>query len=211
MFASTRRSIMALYADPYDPVGHGVRIVLAEKDISVEINYVDSGNRPEDLADLNPYNLILTLIDRELVLYDEQIMMEYLDERFPHPPLMPVDPVARATNRQIRSRLVKEVFEVVKDLEHGDAQAAGAARRALRDNMTAIAPVFKQSPYFLSAEYSLIDCCMAPILWRLGQYGIKLPPQAKPVEQYAERLFERPAFQASLSGAEREMMANEID
>jgi RNA polymerase-associated protein len=144
---------MTLYADPLDPIGHCVRIVLAEKDVNVEIHYVVGDNRPDDLADLNPYNLILTLIDRDLVLYDAQIMMEYLDERFPHPPLLPVDPVARANNRQLRSRVMRDLYPLVEGLEGSNELAATNARKALRDNITSIAPAFTQYPYFMSQEY----------------------------------------------------------
>jgi stringent starvation protein A len=200
-----QRSVMTLYANPRDPVGHSVRIVLAEKDVNVEVNYVDDGDRPDDLAELNPYNLVLTLIDRDLVLYDAQIMMEYLDERFPHPPLMPVDPAARATNKQVRARLVRELYEAVAELENRTSRRHTEARRTMRDNITAIAPAFLQYPYFLSIDFSLVDCCVAPILWRLRRYGVQLPAQAKPVLKYAARLFQRTTFQASLSAVEREM------
>lgn len=201
---ATRRSVMVLYSDTIGPVGHGVRIVLAEKDINVEINFVDDG-RPEELAELNPYDSILTLIDRELVLYDEQIIMEYLDERFPHPPLMPVDPVSRANNRQLRYRVMRDLYSLVDDLYNDNDIAAANARKDLRDHLTAIAPAFAQKPFFMSDEYSLVDCCMAPLLWRLEHYGIKLPASAKEINAYAERLFSREAFKTSLSEKEREM------
>ena len=202
---ATRRSIMVLYSDPSCPIGHSVRIVLADKDINVEINYVDNDARPEELVDLNPYNAILTLIDRELVLYDAQIMMEYLDERFPHPPLMPVDPVSRANNRQLRYRIMRDLYGLVTDLVGANEIAAANARKTLRDNLTAIAPTFAQKQYFMSDEYSLVDCCLAPLLWRLGHYGVKLPSSARPLIHYGEKLFEREAFQASLSDAEKQL------
>ncbi|MCZ6718551.1 MAG: glutathione S-transferase N-terminal domain-containing protein [Gammaproteobacteria bacterium] len=202
---ATRRSVMVLYSDPSGPIGHSVRIVLADKGINVEIKYVDNDVRPEELVDLNPYNAILTLIDRELVLYDAQIMMEYLDERFPHPPLMPVDPVSRANNRQLRYRVMRDLYGLVPDLAGANEIAAANARKTLRDNLTAIAPTFSQKQYFMSDEYSLVDCCMAPLLWRLGHYGVKLPSSAKPLFTYGEKLFERDAFQASLSDVEKEL------
>lgn len=196
---------MVLYSDPTSPIDHCVRIVLADKDINVEINYVDSNSRPEELADLNPYNAILTLIDRELVLYDAQIIMEYLDERFPHPPLMPVDPVSRANNRQLRYRVMRDLYGLLPDLTGTNEIAAANARKTLRDNLTAIAPTFNQKTYFMSDEYSLVDCCMAPLLWRLGYYGLKIPSSTKPLLSYGERLFARDAFQASLSDAEKNL------
>ncbi|MGR9090770.1 MAG: glutathione binding-like protein [Gammaproteobacteria bacterium] len=202
---ANRRSVMTLYSDAADPIGHGVRIVLAEKDINVDINYVDDENRPEDLNDLNPYDSILTLIDRDLVLYDAQIMMEYLDERYPHPPLMPVDPVSRATNRQFRYRVMRDLYGIVEDLASANEIAAANARKTIRDNLMAIAPIFAQHEYFMSDEYSLVDCCLSPLLWRLQYYGVKLSAQAKPILKYAERIFAREGFKASLSPFERDL------
>ena len=202
---ANRRSVMTLYAHESDPVGHGVRLVLMEKDINVEINFVDEENKPEDLNDLNPYDALLTLIDRDLVLYDAQIMMEYLDERYPHPPLMPVDPVSRANNRQFRYRIVRDLFTSAHDLECDNDIAAANARKSLRDNLMALAPIFSQYPFFMSEEFSLVDLCMAPLLWRLPNYGVKLTAQAKPLVKYSDKLFDRPAFQNSLSPLEQEM------
>lgn len=196
---------MTLYSDALDPSSHAVRFVLAEKAINVEIHNVTPDNRPEDLNDLNPYNTILTLVDRELVLYEAQIIMEYLDERFPHPPLMPVDPVARASNRLYRYRIKRDIFGLVAEVESSSSATADAGRKHMRDHLTAIAPVFAQKPFFMSDDYSLVDCYLAPLLWRLPYYRISLPRQAKPLLQYADRLFEREAFEASLSDAEREM------
>lgn len=200
-----RRPLMTLYAEANDPVGHGVRIVLAEKDINVDINFITQETKPEDLNDLNPYHGLLTLIDRDLVVYDPQIMMEYLDERYPHPPLMPVDPVSRANNRQIRFRVMRDLYGLLDALRSDNEAAAADARKVVRDNLTAISPIFARHPYFLSAEYSVADCCLAPLLWRLAHYGIKLPAQAKPLLKYAESLFARTAFQSSLSPRERDL------
>ncbi len=202
---ANRRSVMVLYSDSTSPAGHCVRLVLGEKDINVEINYVEDGERPEALIEINPYNSVLTLIDRDLVLYDEQIIMEYLDERFPHPPLLPVDPVSRAGNRQLRFRVLKDLYSLIDDIESSDSAKSSNAQKNMKDNLTAIAPAFMQKPYFMSDGYTLVDCCMAPLLWRLSKYGVKLPVSASPVEQYADRLFEREAFQSSLSEAEKEM------
>ena len=202
---ANRRSVMVLYSDNTSPAGHCVRLVLAEKDINVEINYVEDGERPESLIEINPYNSVLTLIDRDLVLYDDQIIMEYLDERFPHPPLLPVDPVNRAGNRQLRFRVLKDLYSLIEDIESSDSAKVGNAQKTMKDNLTAIAPAFMHKPYFMSDEYTLVDCCMAPLLWRLPIYGVKLPASAKPITEYADRLYERDAFQASLSEAEKEM------
>ena len=202
---ANRRSLMTLYADPADPTGHSVRLVLMEKDINVEINFIDELSKPEDLNALNPYNNLLTLIDRDLVLYDAQIMMEYLDERYPHPPLMPVDPVSRANNRQFRYRIMRDLYSLAADLAGDNEIAAANARKNLRDNLMAIAPLFAQHAYFMSEEFSLVDLCMAPLLWRLPYYSVKLTAQAKPLLKYSDKLFDRPAFQLSLSAVEQEM------
>jgi stringent starvation protein A len=204
---ANRRSFMVLYSDSISPIGHAVRIVLAEKDINVDINYVSIDNLPEEITEINPYNTALTLIDRDLVLYDAQIIMEYLDERFPHPPLMPVDPVSRASNRQIRYRVIRDLYAPVDEISSADESIVTNAKKNIRDHLTAVSVAFVQQPYFMSDEYSLVDCCMAPLLWRLEFFGIRLPASARPLQQYANRLFERPAFKLSLSSLERELRA----
>ena len=204
---ANRRSVMMLYSDSISPIGHAVRIVLAEKDINVDIHYVTADNLPEEIVELNPYNTTLTLIDRDLVLYDAQIIMEYLDERFPHPPLMPVDPVARASNRQIRYRVIRDLYTSIEDIGGDNTSLAAGAKENIRDHLTAVSSVFTQKPFFMSDEYTLVDCCMAPLLWRLEYFGIRLPVSAKPLQQYANRLFEREAFRLSLSARERELRA----
>jgi stringent starvation protein A len=195
---------MSLYSDPLDPASHAVRFVLAEKAINVEVHSFAPDERPEDLNHLNPYDSVLTLVDRELVLYEPQIIMEYLDERFPHPPLMPVDPVTRAHNRLYRYRIQRDIYDLAAVIERESGAKAEAARRSLRDHLTSIAPVFNQKPYFMADEYSLVDCFLAPVLWRLSRYQIKLSVQARPLRRYMDRLFEREAFEASLSEPERE-------
>jgi RNA polymerase-associated protein len=201
---ANRRSVISLYSDALDPASHAVRFVVAEKAINVEIHSVSPDDSVEDLKDLNPYGSILTLVDRELVLYESQIIMEYLDERFPHPPLMPVDPVARANNRLFRYRIQRDIYTLVDVIEDRGKQA-DTARRNLRDHLTSIAPMFSQRKYFMSDDYSLVDCYLAPVLWRLPYYRINLPVQARALFRFANRLFEREAFETSLSEAEREM------
>jgi RNA polymerase-associated protein len=203
---ANRRSVMTLFSSPTSPDSHRVRMVPAEKGITVEIADVDATNKPEDLIDLNPYNTVPTLVDRELVLYDSRAIMEYLDERFPHPPLMPVDPVSRARSRLALYRIEKDWYELVPALESRGEKTSGKARKMLRDSLTAGAEVFAAKPFFLSDEFSLVDAAIVPILWRLQRYRIELPRQAKPVIQYAERMFARESFKASLSEAEREMV-----
>lgn len=203
-----KRSTMTFYSDASDHFSHRVRIVLAEKGVAVEVLDTDPNNLPEDLTSLNPYNNLPTLVDRELTLYeDPNIMMEYLDERFPHPPLLPVYPVARAEARLWIKRIEKDWCGFVDTiLTSADSAAVEKARQELTDSLVAVAPIFLEMPYFMSDEFSLVDCVVAPILWRLPALGIELPAkQCKPLLSYMERLFDRDSFQASLSEIEREM------
>lgn len=201
-----KRSSMTFYSDAKGHYSHRVRIVLAEKGVAVDIINVDPDNKPEDLATLNPYNSLPTLLDRELSLYEPNVMMEYLDERFPHPPLLPVYPVARAQSRLWIHRIEKDWCGLVDTILNGTEKEADAARKEFTDSLITTAPIFAEMPYFMSEEFSIVDCCVAPILWRLPVLGIELPEkQCKPLLQYMERLFERDAFQASLSEYEREI------
>jgi len=202
---ANRRSVMNLFSSGLCPHSHSVRMVLAEKGITVEIVDIDINEKPEDLLDLNPYNSVPTLVDRELVLYDPHTIMEYLDERFPHPPLMPVDPVSRARTRLALYRIQQDWYELVPALESKGEKTSAKARKQLSDSLTSSAEVFAAKPFFLSDEFSLVDALVTPIMWRLQKYRIELPRQAKAVSDYAERMFERESFQASLSEAEREM------
>ena len=202
---ANRRSVMSLFSSASCPQSHRVRVVLAEKGITVEIVEVDNNQKPEDLIDLNPYNTVPTLVDRELVLYDPRAIMEYLDERFPHPPLMPVDPVSRARTRLALYRIEHDWYDLTQALESRGEKTASKARKQLRDSLTSSAEVFAAKPFFLSDEFSLVDASILPILWRLQHYEVELPRQAKAVLDYANRMFERESFQASLSETEREM------
>lgn len=202
---ANRRSVMMLYSSADSIHCHRVRIVLAEKDITVDIETIDPDNKPEDLLHLNPYNSIPTLIDRDLVLYDARVVSEYLDERFPHPPLMPVDPVSRANSRLALFRIEKDWYSLLPDLESGDAKRSAKAAKILRDSLVASADIFAVKPFFLSDEFTLVDATLAPLLWRLTIYGVDLPKEAKPVIDYAERLFGREGFQLSLTEIERDM------
>ncbi|VAW68183.1 Stringent starvation protein A [hydrothermal vent metagenome] len=202
---ANRRSVMNLFTSPSCPYSHLARIVLAEKDITFEAIDVDLSNPPEDLSELNPYNTVPTLIDRDLVLYDSRVIVEYLDERFPHPPLMPVDPVSRAKTRLALHRVEKDWFPLMHDILHKGEKTAAKARKMLRESIISSNELFKALPFFLSEDYSLVDATIAPLLWRLPVLGIDLPAEAKDVVDYSQRIFEREAFQLSLSEAEREM------
>ncbi|MFC3390511.1 stringent starvation protein SspA [Aidingimonas halophila] len=204
----TKRSSMTFYSGSDDHFSHRVRIVLAEKGVAVDILDVTEDNHPKELADLNPYDSVPTLLDRDLVLYESKVMMEYLDERFPHPPLLPVYPVARAQSRLWMHRIEREWCPLVDDILSGSKKDADRGRKELRESLVGISPIFEDMPFFMSEEFSLVDCCMAPLLWRLPALGIELPEkQVKPLLAYMERLFARDTFQASLSEAEREMRA----
>jgi RNA polymerase-associated protein len=200
---SNRRSVMTLFSAPDNADSHRVRIVLAEKDISADIINITPHNPPEDLADLNPYNSAPTLVDRELVLYEARVIMEYLDERFPHPPLMPVDPVTRAHSRLALYRIEKDWYTLLQDIESGEKVKADKARAILKEGVLSAAGVFEHKDYFLSDTFSLIDATIAPILWRLPKYGINVPESAKSILAYMDRVFTRDAFQVALSDAEK--------
>lgn len=202
---ANRRLAMTLYSGETCSYCHMVRIVLAEKGVNYDVHDVDLNDTPEDLKNINPYNEVPTLVDRDLVLYEHQVIMEYLDERFPHPPLMPVDPVSRAQHRLMMYRIERDWYTLAKKLRNKDT-ADEATRRALRDSLTGVSPIFEQKPYFMSDEFSLLDCAIAPLLWRLPLLGIELPPTAKPLLNYAERMFDRESFKESLTEGEKEML-----
>jgi len=204
--AANKRSVMPLFAGPTDIYSHQVRIVLAEKGVSFEIEHVEKDTPPQDLIDLNPSQSVPTLVDRELTLWESRIIMEYLDERFPHPPLMPVYPVARGESRLYMQRIEKDWYSLMNVITSGSAAEADAARKQLREELLAIAPVFGQKPFFLSDEFSLVDCYLAPLLWRLPTLGVEFSgPGAKELKGYMTRVFERDSFLASLTEPEREM------
>ncbi|WP_151703869.1 glutathione S-transferase N-terminal domain-containing protein [Nitrincola alkalilacustris] len=203
-----KRSSMTFFSDGDDQYSHRVRIVLAEKGVAVDVVDCKVEDMPEDLVGLNPYNTLPTLLDRDLVLYEPGVMMEYLDERFPHPPLLPVYPVARADSRLFMYRIQRDwcVHADILLTGQADDETLERARKELRDSLVSIAPIFADKPFFMSDEFTLVDCCIAPLLWRLQVMGIDLPEaQCKPLLAYMKRLFERESFQASLSEAEREM------
>ena len=203
-----KHSSMIFYSDGNDHYSQRVRLVLAEKGVAVEIVDVEKGNMPEDLADLNPYNSLPTLVDRDLVLYESSVIMEYLDERFPHPPLLPVYPVARAQSRLFIYRIQRDWCGYVDTIVAGRSKdtVIDRARKELRESLIAIAPIFGEKAFFMSEEFTLVDCCLGPILWRLPVLGIELPPKhGKPIHNYMDNLFSRESFQASLSEAELDM------
>ncbi len=203
----TKRSSMTFFSDGRSHYSHRVRIVLAEKGVAVDIVDVDPANKPDELADHNPYNDLPTLVDRDLVLYEPDIMMEYLDERFPHPPLLPVYPVARAQSRLMLYRIKKDWAGLVDAiLANPDAPDADKKRKELKESLIATAPIFSEMPYFMSEDFTIVDCTVGAILWRLPLLGIQLnEPQAKPIQKYMDRIFSRESFRDSLSEIEAEI------
>ena len=203
--AANKRSIMTLFSDTIDIYSYQARIVLAEKGVGVEISYTDPSNLPEDLLELNPYGTVPTLVDRELVLYNSHIIMEYLDERFPHPPLMPVYPVSRGQSRLMMHRIEQDWYSLAARIFRGEGDVE-SARNDLREALLALAPVFGEMPYFMSEEFSLVDCYLAPLLWRLPALGIELNGAgSKEINAYMNRIFSRSSFKASLTDQEREI------
>ncbi|MCA3069203.1 MAG: glutathione S-transferase N-terminal domain-containing protein [Rhodocyclaceae bacterium] len=197
--------MMTLYSGTTCPFSQRCRIVLYEKGMDFQITDVDLFNKPEDLAVMNPYNRVPVLVERDLVLYESNIINEYIDDRFPHPQLMPADPVMRARARLFLYRFENELFCHIDTLEKGNAKTVEKARQIIRDNLTVIAPVFAKQKYMLGEEFSMLDVAIAPLLWRLEHYGIELPRQAAPLAKYAERLFSRPAFIDAMTPSEKVM------
>tara|TARA_R110001583_G_scaffold10601_5_gene48660 strand:- start:16243 stop:16878 length:636 start_codon:yes stop_codon:yes gene_type:complete len=204
--AVNKRSVMTLFSGPSDLYSHQTRIVLAEKGVNVDITFVDQENPSEELAELTPNSDVPTLVDRELVLYNSRIIMEYLDERFPHPPLMPVYPVERAKSRLLMQRIESEWYPLVAIIMSGDTTKAESARATLRAKILEVAPVFDHFSYFMSEEFTIVDCYMAPLLWRLPELKIDLGyDNVTGIKSYMVKVFERESFQASMTETEREI------
>ena len=200
---------MALYSSSKCMNCHRVRFVLAEKGINVEIVDVDSDqSAAADLAELNPYNETPTLVDRDLVLYDATVINDYLDERYPHPPLMPVDPVSRAQLRLVHHRILRDWYPLALSVDKSYGKRAEKPRKQLKESLIASNELFKGSDFVFSDELTLVDCTMAPLLWRLGHFGVKLGKPGAAIEAYAQRLFTRMSFKASLTQAERDLVLN---
>jgi RNA polymerase-associated protein len=201
------RSTMALYSSETSLDCHRVRFVLAEKGINVEIvNVSEDESAAADLAELNPYNEAPTLVDRDLVLYDAGVINDYLDERYPHPPLMPVDPVSRAQLRLVHHRVLKDWYSLARVIEASSGKKADQAAKQLKEGIISANELFSVSDYVLSDELSLVDCTLGPLMWRLTHYGVKLGKPGASVEAYAHRIFSRLSFKASLTQAERDLV-----
>ena len=197
--------MMTLYSGTTDPFSHRCRIVLFEKGMDFQVIDVDVYNKPEDLAVMNPYNKVPVLVERDMILYEANIINEYIDERFPHPQLMPADPVMRARARLFLHRFENELYCHIQSIEQGAQKVADKARQAVSANLMQITPVFVKQKYMLGDEFSMLDVAIAPLLWRLDHYGIQLAKEAAPLMKYAERLFSRPAYSEAMTPAEKAM------
>ncbi len=197
--------MMTLYSGTTCPFSQRCRIVLYEKGMDFQIVDVDLFNKPEDLAVMNPYNQVPVLVERDLILYESNIVNEYIDDRFPHPQLMPADPVMRARARLFLYRFENEMFGHVHAIEKGTQKQADKGRQVIRDALTQITPVFAKQKFMLGDDFTMLDVAIAPLLWRLGHYDIQLPKQAAPLMKYAERLFSRPAYIDALTASEKVM------
>jgi stringent starvation protein A len=204
MAASPRmRNTLTLFSARDCVVCHRVRLVLAAKGVTYDMVMVDPANPPEDLIELNPYHSVPTLVERDLVLYAASVVSEYLDERYPHPPLMPVDPLSRARLRLAMLRLEHEWVPNVQAIQNGNKQQVEVGRKRLKELLVSSLPLFRATKFFLNAEMSLADCALAPIIWRLPALGISLPRDCKPIEDYGQRIFRNPGFTRSLTTEER--------
>ncbi|MFZ5523809.1 MAG: glutathione S-transferase N-terminal domain-containing protein [Pseudomonadota bacterium] len=197
--------MMRLYSGTTCPYSHRCRIVLFEKGMDFEVIDVDLMNKSEDVATINPYNKVPVLVERDLVLYEANIINEYIDERFPHPQLMPPDPVMRGRARLFLHRFEQELYSQVDLIEHGVAKSTDKARAVIRDNLTQFAQILTKQKFLLGDEFSMLDVAIAPLLWRLDYYGIQMSKDAAPLMKYAERLFSRQGFIDALTASERAM------
>lgn len=195
---------MNLYSGTTCPFSHRCRIVLYEKQMDFQVIDVDLFNKPEDIAVINPYNRVPVLVDRDLVLYESNIINEYIDERFPHPQLMPPDPIMRARARQLLFTMEQELFSHIDVLEK-NLKSAEKSRLHVRDRLTELAPIFAKQKHMLGDEFSMLDVAIAPLLWRLDHYGIELGKAAAPLMKYAERIFSRQGFIDALTPSEKVM------
>ena len=201
------RTVLTLFSGKDDIDSHRVRMVLAAKGVTHELVVVDIVKPPEDLLDLNPYHTVPTLVDRDISLYDVNVIVEYLDERYPHPPLLPADPLGRARVRLGVKRIEKDWISLLDIIQNGTKAAAEAARKSLRDGLVTSVPVFKASKFFLNAEMSIADIALAPLVWRLPALGVLLPREAHCVIEYGERIFRNPAYHKSMTESEKNMRA----
>lgn len=205
MSSIASRSVMTLFSTQTCALSHCVRLVMYEKGVTADIEFFDLSNPPDDLLEINPMGISPTLYERDLVLYDSRIIMEYLDERFPHPPLHPMDPVSRANSRMIIKRIDQDWYQLLDEILNSGEKKSARAKKMLKESLITSTPIFEAHPYFMHDEHSLIDCALAPLFWRLHSIGIDINSLGPAIINYANRLFSREAFQQSLSDEERNM------
>ena len=205
MSSIASRSVMTLFSTQTCALSHCVRLVMYEKGVTADIEFFDLSNPPDDLLEINPMGISPTLYERDLVLYDSRIIMEYLDERFPHPPLHPMDPVSRANSRMIIKRIDQDWYQLLDEILNSGEKKSARAKKMLKESLITSTPIFEAHPYFMHDEHSLIDCALAPLFWRLHSIGIDINSLGPAIINYANRLFSREAFQQSLSEEERNM------
>ncbi len=196
--------MMRLYSGTICPYSHRCRIVLYEKGMDFEVIDVDQMDKSEDLGAINPYHKVPVLVERDLVLTEANIINEYIDERFPHPQLMPADPVMRGRARLFLHRFEQELYSHVNVIGQG-GKPAEKARAIIRDNLSQLSQILVKQKFLLGTEFSMLDVAVAPLLWRLDHYGIQLGKDAAPLLKYSERIFSRQGFIDSLTAAERAM------
>ncbi len=199
--------MMILYSGSTDPFSHRCRFVLYEKGGDFEVVDVDPNNRPPEVDALNPYGEVPILIERDLTLYNSNIINEYIDERFPHPQLMPADPIMRARARLFIYTFERELFGFVRFLEdrNSDERRRAIARQQIREQLVQLSPILAKNKYLMGDEFTMLDVALAPLLWRLGIYGIELPKSAAPLLKYAETVFSRNSFIDSMTPSEKVM------
>lgn len=206
MSEAVKKTLMTLYSSDDDLASHRVRIVLAEKGVTADIIEIGNDEQNEDLLALNPYHSLPTLVDRSLTLYNSRIIMEYLDERFPHPPLLPVYPVSRAKDRLMIEHIEQDWYPLAHKIEEGTQEEAEKAKKDLQESLLSVAQLFEENPYLMSEEFSLVDCSVLPLLWRLPEWGIELHGRGgKVINSYAKRLFDRKTFRECLTETEEEL------
>lgn len=204
---TTRKAVMTIFSLPTCVLGHCVRLVLHEKGVVADIEFFNPNKPPEDLLELNPTGKSPTLVERDLVLYDSLIIMEYLDERFPYPPLHQIDPISRAKSRMIIKRIDEDWYHLLDEIQNSGEKKSARAKKMLKESLIAATPIFESKPFFMSEEYSLIDCVLAPLLWQLLRLGVDINSLSPAIESYSKRLFSRKAFQLSLEVVEKEIFA----
>lgn len=192
---------MTLYTNGLnDPYSHVVKIVLAEKCLDFEEQLIQDNIKT--LKKLNPYCYTPTFIDRDLVLYKAEIITEYIDERFPHPPLMPVNPILKGKTRLLIYRINKDWFKTLNyilNLKYDLSDNLETYKKNLLSQIEGAKLLFKEMPYFLSENFSLIDCWISTLLWYLQEIDKDFIEKEKLIYDYSRKIFARNSFQKVLN------------